>query len=255
MDSNIFAFADNFGARSAIAQQNVSFDRNVFAANLFDHLTDADYLWADSSNWERRAVADSAFASIAGNQLELPALPVDPAFADAVLSRLFSLASRISKEDWKTIAHQIGSSITPALPEETSAAGKDQTAKPTGSGSLDDLLSQIGNNKPKPPDDKSAATGPIYCPLFDWKKAFVFARTTPDASPGARRLQLTTSFAATVAKVTVQYVRITAQQIDGDRASLNNTPVELDITQARDSSTNPTLFPSGTERTTSKHIP
>ena len=45
-------------------------DGNVFAANLFNHLTDAGYLWADGSNWERRAVADSAFASIKGNKLE-----------------------------------------------------------------------------------------------------------------------------------------------------------------------------------------
>jgi hypothetical protein len=247
VDSNIFAFADNFGVRSSIAQQNVSFDRNIFAANLFNHLTDAGYLWADRSNWERRAIADSAFASIAGNRHELPALPVDPVFGDAALPRLFALPSRISKEDWKTIAHQIGSSATPAPPAETSSAGKDTTAKPTGTGSLDDLLSQIGNNKPKPQEDQSAANaGPIYCPMFDWKKALVLARNTPDASPGARRVQLAISFANTVTKAAIQYVRITAQQIDADRFSLDNKPVELDVMQPRDASTNPSLFPSGT---------
>jgi hypothetical protein len=244
--SNIFAFADNFGARSSIAQQNVSFDRNIFAANLFNHLTDAGYLWADSSNWERRAVMDSAFASIIGTHLELPTLPVDPGFADAALSRLFTLPSRISQEDWKTIARQIGSSATPAPPAENSAAGTDKTTKPAGTGSLDDLLAQLGNNKPKPPDDpKAGKAGPVFCPLFDWKKALILARNTPDTSPGARRVQLAVSFAATDTKADVQYVRITAQQIDAGRASLDNKPVELDVTQARDSSTNSTLFPSG----------
>ena len=48
MDSNIFAFADNFGVRVTIPQSNVSFVNNVFAANLYLHLTDVQYLWADS---------------------------------------------------------------------------------------------------------------------------------------------------------------------------------------------------------------
>lgn len=82
--------------------------------------------------------------------------------------------------------------------------------------------------------------------MFDWKKALLLARNTPDASPGARRVQLAVSFAAAATKAAIQYVRITAQQIDADRASLNNKPIELDVTQPRDSSTNPTLFPSGT---------
>jgi hypothetical protein len=72
VESNIFSFADNFGVRSTVPQQNASYNRNVFAANLYNHLTDTQYLWTDSSNWDRRAVADSGFASISGNTLELP---------------------------------------------------------------------------------------------------------------------------------------------------------------------------------------
>src|SRR5262249_9427011 len=71
VEDNIFAFAENYGLRVSIPQQNVSFDKNVFAGNLFNQLTDTRYLWADSSNWERCAVADSAFASFNGNTLEL----------------------------------------------------------------------------------------------------------------------------------------------------------------------------------------
>ena len=104
LNANIFAFADNYGVRAAIAQQNLSFSNNVFAANLFNHLTDEHYLWVDSSNWERRAVADSAFASFQGNTLQMPAQPIDPAFADLALSRLFTLPSHISAGEWKTIA-------------------------------------------------------------------------------------------------------------------------------------------------------
>ncbi len=103
VDSNIFAFADNFGVRSTVPQQSASYDRNVFAANLYNHLTDTQYLWTDSSNWERRAVADSGFASFSGNTLELPKLPVDSGFADAALERACLRFRRaFLPDEWRT---------------------------------------------------------------------------------------------------------------------------------------------------------
>jgi hypothetical protein len=251
VDSNIFAFADNFGVRSTIPQQNVSFDNNVFAANLFNYLTDAQYLWADASSWDRRAVDDSAFAGFKGNTLELPKLPVDSGFADLALKRLFALPSRISVDQWKTFAAQIGSSAAPAAPKETAAS---EPAKPAAaddsslSGLLASLSGMTDKMKKEGEHKTTAASEPIYCPVYDWKKALALAQETSDAEPGAHKLKLTVSFAAAHARAEIQYAQITPQAIDVDHASLDNKPVELEVTEARSSSTNPSLFPAGTTR-------
>ncbi len=257
VDSNIFAFADNFGVRSTTAQQNVSFENNVFAGNLFLHLTDAQYLWADSSNWERRAVADSAFAAFQGNTLELPKLPVDSAFADAALTRLLALPSRLSKDQWKILATQIGSSVVPAASSDAPATNdaKPEPAPAAASAapheaSITDLLASLSSIKDQLKEVESHKTAaplePLYCPVFDWKKALALAQETPAAGPGAHRVKLAVSFAAVRARAEVQYAPITPQAIDADHASLENKPVEMAITEARSSSTNPSLFPTGT---------
>jgi hypothetical protein len=249
VESNIFAFGDNFGVRVTIPQQNGSFDNNVFAANLFNHLTDAGYLWADGSNWERRAVEDSAFASFKGNTLELPKLPVDPGFANAALARLYTLPSRVSKEEWTALATRIGATVTPA---DTSAPAPAEPAKPvSAASSLNDLLAQLDSMEKKKPAEASKTSGstaPSYCPLFDWKKALALAQVTSDAGPGAHRRPLAVAFSAPQTRAEREYKRITSQEIDADRASLNNKAIELDVTQVRDSSTNSSLFPAGTEK-------
>ncbi len=255
VDSNIFAFADNFGVRSVVPQQNASYDNNVFAANLFNHLTDVQYLWTDNSTWERRAVEDSGFASFKGNTLELPKLPVDPAFADAALTRLFAIPSRISAEQWKTLAAQIGSSARPETPSDAPAAepAKPAPAAPApsaGPASLSDLLSSLSSMKSQIKEIQSqkpvAVAEPVYCPVFDWQKALVLAQDESLAGPGPHRLKLTVSFAAAQAKPTVAYTPITPQSIDADHASLDKQSVELEVTEARSSYANPSWFPSGT---------
>jgi hypothetical protein len=250
VDSNIFAFADNFGVRATLAQQNVSFNNNVFAANLFNHLTDAQYLWADSSNLERRAEGDSAFASFKRNTLALPKLPVGPTFADAALARLFTLPSRISKDEWKTFAAQIGSAATPATPGDTVAAVTEAPKPAAPKGSLDDLLASIRSIDTQMKEIEShktaaAASAPTYCSVFDWKKALTLAQETPATELGAHKLKLTVSFAATRLQTQVQYTPLTPQEIDADHSLLDNMPVELEITDARSYSNNPSLFPSG----------
>ncbi len=255
IDSNIFAFAEGCSVRSTIAQQNVSFDHNVFAANLFMHLTDANYLWADSSNWERRAVADTAFASFRGNTLELPALPVDPGFADAAITRLQALSSHINEDQWKVFAKQIGSSLIPKTtadttveatePEPASAAA----AAPAAS-SITDLLASLSSIKEqiKSVEVHKAtveSVAPLYCPVYDWKKALGLAQPLTVDGPGARRTKLTVSFNPVNVRADVQYVPVTAQLIDTDHAALDNKSVELLVTGARASSSDPSLFPSG----------
>jgi hypothetical protein len=257
VDSNIFAFADNFGVRSTIPQQNVSYDNNVLAANLYMHLTDAQYLWADSSNWERRAVADSAFASFKGNTLELPKLPVDSGFADAVLPRLFTLPSRISADQWKTVATQIGSSAKPAAssdaPTLEPATPKAEPPKPAAGRetSLSDILAGLSSMKSELKEIEShktpvVVTEPVYCPVFDWKKALALAQEMSDDGPGAHRLKLSVSFAPPRSRAEVEYTRVTPQAIDADHASLDNKAVELEVTEIRSSSANQSLFPAGT---------
>jgi hypothetical protein len=249
MESNIFAFADNFGVRSSVPQQNVSFQNNVFAANLFNHLTDEQYLWADSSTWERRAVADSAFAAFSGNTLELPKLPVDPAFADAAIGRLSALPSRISEEQWKGLAARIGA--TAPLPVPASAPVAEAPKPATAQSSLSDLLASLGSIKaqikqaeaPKTP----SVSEPKYCPVFDWKKALALVQETPDEGPGAHKRKLAVSFSAPRATPPeLQYAQLTAQQIAAGPAALDNMAVELDVREARSSSMNSSLFPTGT---------
>jgi len=267
VDSNIFAFADNFCVRFTIPPQNVAFDNNVFAASLYIHLTDTQYLWADSSNWERRAVADSAFASFQGNTLELPRLPVAPEFADRALARLFSIPSRVTPEQWKIFAAQIGSSALPVIPGTPAPAGETgpvEAAKPaTAAGSsLDNLLASLSSLKSKmetmektaktekmekmEDSRKTAASSdPAYCPIFDWKQALVLAREMSEGGPGAHRSTLAVSFAPERPRTSVEYALVTPQAIDADPVSLDNRAVELDVTEARSSSTDPALYPTG----------
>lgn len=252
VNSNIFAFADNFGVRSTITQSSVSFDQNVFAAILYIYLTDAQYLWADSATWERRAIADSSFASCSGNTLHLPRLAVDSGFADAALTRLFALSSRITADEWKALAAQIGATVQP--PGATAAPTQD-TVKPvpspptdSGPSSLSDLLASLSSMKTQIKEIASAKPAeiaePVYCPAFDWQKALALI---PDNSQGqgARRVKLTVTFSDPVAAPARNYVPINAQLIDADHASLDSKAVEVVVTEARSSAGNLSALPSG----------
>lgn len=251
LESNIFAFADNFGVRAAVPQKNVALSNNVFAANLYNHIADANYLWADGSNWERRVIADSDYA-LEGNRLSLLELPVDPAFADVALARLFALPSCISKDEWKIIAAAIDSSAAPSAAEESAAAKPETEATPAGASPIDDILARINRTqstlqeataKPEP------AAGPLYCPVFDYRKALALARDASEPHQGARKQKLSVSFtAAQSPKPTVEYTRINAAEVDANRASLDDKPVEIEVTHISESSANPSLFPAGTDK-------
>ena len=164
--------------------------KNSFGPNLFNQLTDASYLWADNATWERRVIADSAY-DLDGNELQLPALPVDPGFADAALARLFTLPSRISKDEWKSSAAAIGSSASPV---ET--APPEKPATPAGS-SIDDLFARLNRA-----DDKLRAAVPkpvaltSYCRVFDYRKALSLFRDASQTGPGAHQQKLSVSFPA-----------------------------------------------------------
>jgi len=48
-----------------------------------------------------------------GNKLAVSKWPVDPAFLDLALARLFQLPSRIKSEEWKSIASAVGATVRP----------------------------------------------------------------------------------------------------------------------------------------------
>lgn len=261
IESNIFAFADNYGVRAAITQQNVSFSDNVFAANLFNDLTDEQYLWADGSNWERRAVADSAFSSFQGNTLDLPKLPIDSKFSDAALSRLFSLPSRISVEQWKMFASRIGSTAAPnnavadsavAATATTGASTKAASSTTSrGSSSLTDMLASLSALRAKAATVSDLSKAPasperIYCPLFDWKRAGDLALDTFEVKAGAHKLPLPLIFSSEqLSAREVLYTEISPAEIDRDHSSLDNKSVKLEVKVTGDSSRDPGYFTAG----------
>jgi len=249
VESNIFGFADQFGVRTTLPQQNVSWDGNVFAACLYVHLTDAQYLWADASNFSRRTEADSAFASFNGNTLELPRLPIHPAFADAALERLRSLPSRVSADQWNVFTAQIGATLAPAAHVGAVATAPEPTQPAAApDSSLDALLASLGNTKEKlkqvETTKTAAASEPRYCVIYDWKNALALFQETPGTGPGAHKLKLPVSFATVQAQAEMQYAKLTPQAIDLDRASWDNKPVELEITEPRASSGNSSYLPA-----------
>lgn len=246
-DSNVVAFADNFGIRATVPQKNLALRNNAFGTSLYIQLTDGNYLWADASTWNRRVVGDSDFA-LEGEQSCLPKLPVDPAFGDLALTRLFKLPSRISEAEWKSIAAAIGASVAPEAQQAAPAPEPEKPAK-TGGSSIDDLLAKIARTEDKLKDaTPKPAAGPKYCPIFDYKKALALAQDPAASGPGARRKKLTVSFSAPKQKKSREYTRITAAEIDANVSALEGKAVEMEVTELRDSSTSPALFPAGTSK-------
>src|SRR5262249_31064119 len=138
-----------------------------------------------------------------------------PGFADAALTRLFALPSRISADQWKTFAAQIGSSAKPETPGDPPAAepAKPAPAAPApsaGPASLSDLLSSLSSMKSQIKEIEThkpvvTAAEPVYCPVFDWQKAIALAQDESVVGPGAHTHTLAVSFAAAQAKPNIAY--------------------------------------------------
>ena len=247
IDSNIFGFADNFGLRSTIRQPNVTLRRNVFFANLFNHLTDANFLWADGANWQRRVECDSALM-LEANSLEAPRFTtLDPAFTDRILPRLFALPSRISSVEWTSITTAIGSAMKPNKPPAPSSLSKSQpvaaSAAPCAPSALDSLLSKFNHAETKTEPPPPAKT--YYCPVYDYRNADALVIDESDVGPGAHRRKLTVLITEDPLEVKYNYVRISAADLE-PRERLNQQAIELDITDCREGSSNASLFPTGT---------
>jgi hypothetical protein len=178
---------------------------------------------------------------------ELPKLPVDSTFADAALQRLTALPSRVSPDQWKTFAAQIGATIALTAVADAAAA---EPAKPAAGpdSSLDALLASLSSTKDKLKETETSKTAassePRYCGVYDWKKALALFQDAPGTGPGAHKLELTVSFAAARIEAAIQYAKLTPQAVDLDRASWDNKPVELEVTLPRASASNSSYLPA-----------
>jgi hypothetical protein len=252
LESNVIGFADNYGLRTALPQDNITLRNNAFGANLFNHVCDCQYLFADGTNWARRVEADSSYA-LDGNKLGVSAWPVDPAFMDLALARLFELPSRIAPPEWKSIASAVGATVRPAADASAVAPAapvEPAAAAPMLSG-LDAMMAKMNaaSAAMKASAPQQAPAKPSYCPVYDWHKALALFTEGVDSVPGAHRRKLEVpAFATVAAKAAVTYTPVNAAELDALRETLNQKPIELDITQLRDSSANPSVYAPGTDR-------
>ena len=251
LDANIIGLADNYGLRAALPQDNITLRNNVFGANLFNHLCDCQFLFADGTNWTRRVEADSSYL-LDGNQVGESSWPVDAAFMDIALTRLFALPSRIADDEWKSIASTLGATVRPAEAATAAAPAPAPAPAISGGSSLDALMAKLGSTADKLKEVQAAAAPPAagakYCPVYDYQKALALVTEGADTVPGAHRRKLEVSFGAVKSKAEIAYTPVKAAELDALRESLNLKPIELDVTQLRDSSTNTSVYAPGTDR-------
>ena len=253
LESNVIGFSDNYGIRAAVPQDNVTLRNNIFAANLFNHLCDCGYLFADESNWARRVEADSSYI-LEGNTLAVSKWPVDPPFLDLALQRLFKLLSRIKVEQWKTIAEATGATVKPEE-EKSAAVSKAEPAPaadaPTGN-SIADIMARLNGTAAKLKEAAAgppplAASEPQYCPVYDYRKALALWTDGADSIPGAHRKKLEVDFHEARIEPQVSYTPVMAADIDAQRESLNEQPIEILVKDLRDAGSNPASYSPGAD--------
>ena len=253
LDSNVIGFADNYGIRAALPQDNIALRNNRFGANGFNHLCDCQYLFADGTNWTRRVEADSSYL-LEGNRLGSSGWWIRSSRISALM-RLFTLPTRIGTEEWKSAAAAIGATVRPV---EKPACGRGRfrgcagrtrsgrlvTRRSDGEPQCDDGTDQGGQTAAAPTDRAEVL------PRYDWQKALaLFTEGGGRSVPGAHRRKLEApEFGTLTTKAAVQYTAINAAELDAQRESLNGKPVTLAITELRDSSSNPSVFAPGTDK-------
>ena len=124
VSSTVLAFADSIAVRAAVPGQNLVLDGNVLAANLYADVFDGRNVLIDAVNRER-VLLDAPFGGQSGTRYELPALPVDPAFAGEAVGRLSALAAAMPKDALEAAAAALGVSL---------AAPASETAPPADGG-------------------------------------------------------------------------------------------------------------------------
>ena len=185
-ERNLFAFADNYALRVTVPGQKVWMDGNLFAANLFCHVTDARRSWLHDASWQRRA-ADVDSASLRGNAIGLPdGVAFDPAWLDRVLPRLFALPGRAGPGTWQQVVAATHASVRPPQQTVVEAVATKPDA-PAKEPSIDDMLAELRAAKEIERPDAKTPTAAPYAPAYDWHKALLLFQDARQARAGARR--------------------------------------------------------------------
>lgn len=188
VESTVLAFADSIAVRATIPGQNLVLDANVLAANLYADIFDGRNVLVDAENGPR-VLLDAPFGDQSGTRSELPAMPVDPAYAHEAIGRLSALAAAMPKDGLNAAAAALGVSIA-----ARSADAPDtpvEAAAPTEQPSVADLLADLGRAReafeakdaPPPPTD-----APLYCPVYPVTAALKLALDAPSGEPGAHAI-------------------------------------------------------------------
>ncbi|MEV6968640.1 right-handed parallel beta-helix repeat-containing protein [Hamadaea sp. NPDC051192] len=186
VESTVLAFADSIAVRATVPNQNLVLDGNVLAANLYADIYDGGNVLVDAANRDR-ALLDAPFGGQTGTRFELPAVPVDPAYAHEAVGRLAALAASMPKDGLHAAAAALGVSIA----EPTAEAEPEPVAppEPAKEPSVADLLAELGRAReafeakdaPPPPSD-----APKYCPVYPVAAALKLALEAPEDQAGAR---------------------------------------------------------------------
>ncbi|HEX6685324.1 MAG TPA: right-handed parallel beta-helix repeat-containing protein [Candidatus Limnocylindrales bacterium] len=248
--SNVLAFADGIAVRAFVPGQNLLFDNNILAANLYADVFDGRHLLIDRAAWDRATIVDSPFGSLAGNRFDLPSLPVDRAFAQPVIDRLASLPAHLPPDLLRAAAGALG--VSPTSAQESPApetAAAPAAAEPGGGASVSDLLADLGRMREEMESKDTKPATVAYCPAYTLDAAVSLVTGTPPGQPGARATAITVSIAEEAAPgPAVEYRSVDHAAIDADPAALDGTPIDLEVTDARSSATNTALYPDGTTR-------
>ena len=181
----MLAFADSIAVRATVPDQNLILDGNVLAANLYADIFDGGNVLVDAANRDR-TLLDAPFGGQAGTRFELPALPVDPAYAHQAVGRLSALAAAMPEDGLNAAAAALGVSIT-APKADAPATPVEAPPPPAKEPSVADLLADLGRAReafeakdvPPPPSD-----APLYCPVYPVAAALKLALDAPAGEPG-----------------------------------------------------------------------
>ena len=104
---NIFEFADNDAIQQASDARDVELADNVFAHNLWSHVSDLkSSAVVDDKNW--RQLNDIAWKKCGGNERLIPGLPVDEKWFDVYLNRTAYVPGKVEMDDWNKLREILG---------------------------------------------------------------------------------------------------------------------------------------------------
>ena len=188
--SNVLAFADGVAVRAVLPGQNLEFDANVVAGNLFADLLDGRHVLIDPTGWVRTRL-DAPFGSLEGNRTELANLPIDPAAPTASITRLVTLPAFLPPDLLRAAAASLGVSLQ--APSTAEAPDPVKEAEPSAGDSISDLLADLGRERQEL-ETKDTTTAPAtvtYCAAYPLPAVLSLAIAMPTDQPGAKALRIT----------------------------------------------------------------